>query len=355
MKTVCLFGIYDPNYARNRVLISGFKSNGYRVVECRVDPKLFPGIHKYRELFREYMKVRSEEFDYVIVAFPGQTVMWLGYILFGRRIIFDAFLSLYDSNVFDRKVYSKFSFFAFKDWFLDWYSCVLASRVLLDTQQHVEYFQEQFYISRKKFLVVPISADDSIFYPRDQKKSNQVFIVHFHGMFIPLQGIQYIVDAAEILKDEKIVFNIIGKGQEFESIQRQVVKAGLEKTVLLLGKKEFEILPEYMANADVCLGIFGDTEKTKRVIPNKLYESVAMGRPVISADTRALREIFIDNENIFFCKVADATSLAEKIRWLMKNKEKAAIVAQNGYLLFKNKLSPRAVVRDLLGTLLKVQ
>ena len=40
MKTVCLFGIYDSNYARNRVLISGFKSNGYRVVECRVDPKL---------------------------------------------------------------------------------------------------------------------------------------------------------------------------------------------------------------------------------------------------------------------------------------------------------------------------
>lgn len=355
MKTVCFFGIYDPSYARNRVLISGFKSNGYQIIECRVDPRLFLGIKKYVQLFREYKKIRLKKIDHVVVGFPGHTVVWLAYFLFGRRVIFDAFLSLYDSNVFDRKVYSSWSLGACKDWFLDWYSCTLASKVLLDTHQHVYYFNQKFGIPEKKCLVVPISADDSIFYPRAKKQSSDRFTVHFHGMFIPLQGIPYIIDAAKILRNEKIIFNIIGKGQEFDVIQKQVNNAQLEKTVLLLGKKEFETLPEYMSNADVCLGIFGDTEKTKRVIPNKLYESVAMGRPVISADTPALREIFTDNETILFCTVADGASLANKILWLRDNQKKAEDFAKKGYILFKDKLSPHAVVRDLLTTLLKVE
>jgi len=355
MKSVCFFGMYDPNYARNRVLFSGLRSNGYRIVECRVDPKSFPGIGKYIQLFREYQKIRVEKFEYVIVGFPGHTVVWLACLLFGRRIIFDAFLSLYDSNVFDRKVYSSASLQAYKDRFLDWYSCTLVSRVLLDTREHVGYFNTMFGVSEEKCIVVPISADDSIFYPRNRVESKNVFAVHFHGMFIPLQGIQYIIHAADILRKENIIFTIIGTGQEFEVIQRQVQDAHLEDVVSLLGKKEFDTLPYYMAQADVCLGIFGDTEKTRRVIPNKLYESVAMGRPVIYGDTPALREIFTDNETMLFCAPADGASLAQKIRWLKENKKRAEEIALKGYALFKKKLSPHEVVRDLLGALLKVK
>ena len=37
--TVLYFGVYDPDYSRNRVLIKGLKANGVRVVECRVSAK----------------------------------------------------------------------------------------------------------------------------------------------------------------------------------------------------------------------------------------------------------------------------------------------------------------------------
>ncbi len=353
MKTVCFFGIYDPNYARNRVLISGFKSNGYQIVGCRVDPRLFPGIKKYIQLFKEYQKIKLKNFDQVIVGFPGHTVVWLAYLFFGRRVIFDAFLSLYDSNVFDRKIYATRSIGAYKDWFLDWYSCTLASRVLLDTHQHVKYFSEQFCIPAEKCLVIPVGSDESIFYPRSSTNKTDVYTIHFHGSFVPLQGIRYIVEAAEILKYEKILFNIIGSGQEFDLIKNQVRNKKLEKTICFLGRKDLDKLPEYMANSDVCLGIFGDTEKTKRVIPNKLYEAIAMKRPVISADTPALREIFIEDETIFFCNISDGVSLASKITWLMKNKENGEQVAQNAYQLFKDKLSPHIIVANLISALLQ--
>ncbi len=99
---VCYFGIYNSEYSRNRVLISGFKKNGAEIYECRVGPRVGKA-KKFINLYKEYKKIKHNKFDYVIVAFPGHSVVWLAWLLFGKRIIFDAFTSLYNSNVYDRK------------------------------------------------------------------------------------------------------------------------------------------------------------------------------------------------------------------------------------------------------------
>ena len=151
---VCFFGIYEPEYSRNRVLAQGFRENGYEVVECRVDPKRYRGGRKFWYLFREYYKIRNIVFDIVLVAFPGHTVTWFAYILFGRKIIFDAFVSLYNSEVEDRRTVSKRSFSALYYWFLDWISCTLASKILLDTNAHIAYFVKKYHISAEKFTRV---------------------------------------------------------------------------------------------------------------------------------------------------------------------------------------------------------
>src|ERR1019366_7505823 len=108
MKKVLFFGIYDPDYSRNRILIRGFKENGWEVTQCRVNPRIHKGIGKYALLIREraHLKHFDVQNTLIFVAFPGQTVMLLARILFPRsKIIFDAFTSVYDSNVFDRKLY----------------------------------------------------------------------------------------------------------------------------------------------------------------------------------------------------------------------------------------------------------
>src|SRR3954462_4407256 len=98
MKTLLYFGIYDKKYSRNLVIQHGFERNGWKIEECHVDPKTNRGLGKYIKLALLGLKARGRKHDLVIVGFPGHTVVWLARLLFGPKIIFDAFLSLYDSN-----------------------------------------------------------------------------------------------------------------------------------------------------------------------------------------------------------------------------------------------------------------
>jgi len=202
MKYICFFGIYDPEYSRNRVLIRGFEENGFEIVHCRVDPRVHTGLSKFGALIKAARALPTSSYDYIIVAFPGHSVVWLAYLLFGRGIVFDAFTSIYNSETQDRMSVSPFGPRAFYYFMLDWVGCRLSSRILLDTHAHIDYFVRTFGASRKKFIRVFVGSDDEIMFPEKLTRENNIFLIHFHGTFIPLQGIEYIVEAAGLLKFE---------------------------------------------------------------------------------------------------------------------------------------------------------
>ncbi len=349
MKKICFFGIYDKNYSRNRILIRGFAANEIGIVYCDINPREVKGFKKYTVLYKKWKEIKHISVDAVVVAFPGQTVMWLAKLLFFRKpIIFDAFISLYDSNVLDRKLHGALSIKGFRDYFLDWYSVRLANIVISDTHEHISYFVSGFNANRRKFIRVPVGIDPEIFYPRQRTSPQVMFDVYFHGSFIPLQGVQYIIDAAEELRGEGISFTIIGNGQEFRKIRAAAEVKRIMDYVHFIDPKPLEELPAYIANADICLGIFGDTAKTQRVIPNKVYECLAMEKPIITADTPAIRELLTDGKNVILCKAGDGEDLARKIRMLKENANIRHSIAQSSYELAVKYLTPSDIVKELM-------
>lgn len=344
---ICYFGDFNPNYARNRVIIRGLKENGVKVLFCHTTLKGFNGLI---DLFKKHLSLKNK-YDILVVGYSdSRFVVPLAKIISGKKIVWDAFYSIYDSWVFDRKLVKSNSLKANYYWFLDWLNCKLANKILLDTNEHIKYFSRTFNIPSPKFLRVLVGTDDGIFYPRDKSENNQNFTVHFHGKFVPLQGAEYIIRAASILRNEKITFRIIGTGQEYNKIKNLAKE--LEVTnVIWIDRVDYNELAEYIKNADVCLGIFGNTPKTQRVIPNKVYESIAMGKSVISGDTPAIRELFTDRENILLCLVADADDLASKILELKNNPDLLGKIAHGGYEIFKKNGTLEIIGSELLLTL----
>lgn len=348
-KTVCFFGIYDPSYARNRILKEGFERNGYRVVECRVDPATYRGLSKYVRLYSEFRKIKFQHFDHILVCFPGHSVVPLARILFGKRIIFDAFVSLYDSAVFDRRVYSPWSVGALYSWLLDWSSCRIASCVLLDTNTHIRYFEETFGVPARKCIRVWVGADDTIFFPQPGAQ-DPTFTVHFHGTFIPVQGIEYIIEAAALLRTEDIHFRIIGNGQTAANIKSRIKQHQLSN-VEMIGKVSALEVSHHMARAHVVLGIFGTTQKAQRVIPNKVYEAMAMGKAIITADTPGIRELPGSESALRLVPAGDARTLADAILDLKHHPETCRFLGDASAVLFRKQCTPERIVRELLDAL----
>ncbi len=310
---ILFFGRYDPAYSRNRVLLKGLRANGADVAECRVAP------HIHFWLFRllwQYIRMRPK-YDVLFVAFPGQEVMLLARWLTRKPIIFDAFASHYEGYVQDRKKVRPGSVRARWYHWLDWAACRLASAVLTDTAAHAQFFSAEFGIEHQKLHPIFVGTDTALFSLAGPDPTGP-FTVHFHGTNIPLQGIPTILQAKELLKDERIIFNLIG---------------------VHAGRVSYESLASHMAAAHVCLGIFGDTPKTPRVIPNKVYEALAVGRPIITADTPAMREL-LDDRSAFLIPAADARALADAILKLRDNPELRHRLGHTGYAVFLARATP---------------
>ncbi|MFH1979965.1 MAG: glycosyltransferase [Patescibacteria group bacterium] len=347
--TICYFGIYDPEYSRNKILIQGLRNNGVKVIEC--NSRLI-GLQKYFDLIKKHWKLRKE-YDVIIVGFPGYQATILVKFLTGKPVIFDAFMSVYDSMVWDRKLVKLKSLKSWYFWFLDWFACKLADQILLDTNEHIQYFVETFKIPQSKFIQLFVGSDNTIIYPKKIHKKNNNFLVHFHGRCIPLQGIEYIIGAAKILKRHNIKFNIIGNSQAYQEIINLIKKLNL-KNISLIDTVLYKELANYINCANISLGIFGDTNKAQRVIPNKVFEGIACAKPVITADTPAIRELFQNRENILLCKTANSQDLADKILELKNNSDLLEKIAKNGYILFKEKLTPKILGKELFKKIKKI-
>ena len=339
---ILYFGTYNPDYSRNRVLIKGLRANGLEVVECRVSAK-----DKLRYLKLAWRFFKSDRFDFMMVGFPGQEIMFLARLLTRKTIIFDAFTSHYGGYILDRQYFTKNSWRAKYYRFLDTWSCKLADLVLLDTNAHIDFFVREFKLDRKIFLRVFVGTDSEVFYPREVKKETDNFLVHFHGHYTPLHGVKYIIKTAKLLENENIHFNIIGNGQTFKN-DLKLAESLCVGNISFIDPIPYQELPLFMANADICLGIFGDSPKTDLVIPNKVYEAMAMGKAIITADTPAVRELLSDKENALFCRKADAKDLADKIKLLKNSPEMIDSIGGAARKFFKERLTENILVAELL-------
>ena len=96
---------------------------------------------------------------------------------------------------------------------------------------------------------------------------------------------------------------------------------------------------------------FGDSDKAKRVIPNKLFQALAVGKPALTADTPAIRELLTPDEHIFTSEPTP-DKIAEKIRFIRTHEKICHTVSINGYRFFQEKLSIEKLGAEL-KTILK--
>ena len=259
------------------------------------------------------------------------------------KLINDFFISNYDTYVFDRKKITNKNPRAWWKYFQDWFNFKFSKYLISDTMAHFKYWEILFGKFTGKHLVLPVLADTSIYYPLDKKIENEKIRILFYGSFIPLHGIDVILNAFSLMEKNNISFeaNVIGKGQMYSEMKKLHNDLNL-KQVSMNGEVINENqLSDMIREHDIILGIFGESEKAKSVIPNKVYQSTACKKCTVTMKSDVLKE-FYNEEDLITCN-NNPESLANVLIDLINDKTKIETISQNAYNQF-NKIYLEAQV-----------
>lgn len=346
-KAVCLLGHHELDYPRNRSVREALVAAGFRVVTAHSRAP-FP----WRHLVLGAALLRLDrDIRWIFVTEGGHRLVPLVRLLAmltGRKVLFDPFTSRYNTRIEDRRLHSPRGLQALICLWQDWSSTRAADFLVFDTAAQKDYFQRKYGL-RKPWAILPVGVDETVFAPRDPAEvprprafAAEGFQVFFYGTYIPLQGIEWILDAAALLKQEDIRFTLIGQGQTYAEMRAKAERLGLEK-VAFLDPVPPEGLVPYLVHADLCLGIFGDTVKAANVVPNKVVQAAAMGKPILTRESPAIASWFKDGGSMALVRPGSAEAIAQGILSLRADPERRARLGTEARMVFSESFSRDAL------------
>lgn len=206
-----------------------------------------------------------------------------------------------------------------------------------------------------KCTVIMNTADDKIFYPRESKNNGgrKHFTLIFHGTLVYRYGVDVAIRAVFLLKDKipQLLFEIYGgAGDQFENLRNLIKELGLEKHVYLSDcPLPMDKMPEKIASADAGIVPNRKDKYTDEILPVKLLELVAMGKPAIVARTETVEKYF-DESVVLFFKPGDEHDLARAIFTLYSRSELRKNLADNTRI-FSQKYGWKEVKKSYLNAI----
>ena len=335
---VLYFGTYERDYPRNAQVISCLRGAGVEVVERHVGVwegerhKFGAGPRSALRLARAQITLLrrpAEDFDAVLVGYPGQLdLVAARRIARGRPVVFNPLVSLTDTLVEDRGRFGARSPAGRLLRAIDRRALRTADLVVADTAANASYFELLAGLPPGGVATCFVGAEERLFLPG--WRPPQRFVALFVGKLIPLHGLETILAAARLASD--VEFRVVGSGQLNALLEQR------PPNVEWVDWVEYDRLPAELHRAGCALGIFGMSAKAARVIPNKAFQALACGVPLVTADTPAARELLRDGESGLLVPPGDPEALAGAVRRLTTG-DLAERLAVGGLAAYREKAS----------------
>ena len=294
----------------------------------------------------------------VYVPYPGVFVLFLLSCLPARlrpqSVVADVFISLYDTIVLDRRLLKQQGIFARMLKWIERRAYVYADKLVVDTEQNRRFICALFGLPEAKAVVVPLSIDEGHFNCAPYHSQPGICRVLFVGTLVPLHGIGTILEAVHRLsRRSEICFKLIGDGQDAPLVEAWL-RSHATQLVWERAWQPSSRIAEEIAQADICLGIFGGGDKAQRVCPFKVYAYAAIGRAIITGTSDWLKEATGPLAYEPFANVPGNNSavLAAKIAQLADDPALRAKLAANSRKFYQTHLGNQRALEKLIVCLL---
>ena len=159
--------------------------------------------------------------------------------------------------------------------------------------------------SPERVFVIPDAYDDAIYFPRAKMEMRAKLnlpgdarIITYAGLTFKYRGLDVLLRTFQTMNDSNARLVLIG-GRAFEVDELQKLARELEivERVVFVKRQTANVIAEYLAAADVL--VIPDTVTDATASPLKMFEYMAMARPIVCVDRAALREILGDGALYF--------------------------------------------------------
>lgn len=231
-----------------------------------------------------------------------------------------------------------------------------ADEMMVNSPGYIEHVKE---CGARSVTLIPNGADPEMFDPFNFgakfRRSNHLrdkFVVMYAGAHGMSNDLEVLLDAAKLLESNReIQVVLLGDGKEKFNLQAYAVQIGVHNVLFLPPVPKTEMATA-LAGSDACVAILKPIDEYKTTYPNKVFDYMAAGRPVVLAIDGVIRDVVVAADCGVTPIPGDAQSLADAIASLEANRDRAVTMGINGRHYLEEHFS-REVISKQLETLLE--
>ncbi|MFP3852772.1 MAG: glycosyltransferase family 4 protein [Anaerolineales bacterium] len=184
--------------------------------------------------------------------------------------------------------------------------------------------------------LIPNGVDVSMFDPgssgkafRDEHDLDSAFVVLYAGAHGMSNDLGVVLEAASQVAAPEVLFVLLGAGKEKEYLQAESRRLGLTN-LRFVDPVPKQRMPAALAAADVCLAILKPIDAYKTTYPNKVFDYMAAGRPVVLVIDGVIRQVVEEAGAGVFVPPGDPAALAAAVEQLRSQPDKAREMGRRG-------------------------
>ena len=211
-----------------------------------------------------------------------------------------------------------------------------------------------------KVSVIPNAADLDLFHPlvdgtaqRRELAFEGKFSLAYVGTMGVANGLNFVLDAAAELKRRQvddIVLILHGDGMQRAALEERALRDGLDN-VKFSGPTPKHQVAELVAAVDVCMTIFKNVPVLQTCSPNKLFDALAAGKPILTNMPGWLADIAEKDKTGVFVEPDNAVDFADKAIWLRDHPDEVADFRLNARCLAEKKFARDVLAHQLESVL----
>ena len=224
--------------------------------------------------------------------------------------------------------------------------------ILTSSKSFIESISKRGH-SKEKIMFWPQYAEefykplDKNQFPIDEFDGDRFKIV-FAGNIGYAQGLEIIIDTAELLKNSNVeaVFYLIGNGRAKKELQQKVEEKELQEYVKFIDKKPAVEIPKYYANADMAFITLKKNLISDQILPAKLQSYFACGIPILGCADGEIKKVIEESRAGFCVPSGDAEKLKKQIQECMELNEDEMQLMRDKAIEFHNKNYAQQLLLD---------